>query len=556
MSPQQITQTEPASPDPSPTRVAPTSRATATEGHVEKRTRARTGQMAQHSSRAPDGGSESGPGTMLARGQPPAVPKRLVALRRKRRSGGTYRYYFNIGRFLRESPIEVGDLLHIELDQSEGPKRLRVARVEDEEAEAREENQNRKVKSEARGARLPLPKRLLGEYELDVDTESYDDDDPLVFQAQFVPDAPVFELVALGKLSDVFGYAEDAFIPGESVTADGEFKSIGPSIEDVAEAPVGRNPPPAVEEELNDALAETGDSLPLPVGEIRSELEQIARWVSDDTLDALGKSTEAGFETVEWAGQRIAVHYVDPYTAFDLACNIFPRDRDTGPEYEAVPPSHGLAVRRYHFETGAELVAAKYDQRPPADHPMNGERPVDPVCIPLGRVEDSGETVEEGIPRATGHLAAPIAQRRVAQLVSAQGIDRDRLYEALDTLTNEVDGDRLLEQGLLSDADGLAPVQVPTVPDTFEPADYDSVVVAFVPEGAVTDLAEQEDIPLELANLVRTVHNVEAESVLTEATESPPSRPVTETMRRFRNRTDADAIVLPAPAAGDLDLDG
>jgi hypothetical protein len=75
-----------------------------------------------------------------------------------------------------------------------------------------------------------------------------------------------------------------------------------------------------------------------------------------------------------------------------------------------------------------------------------------------------------------------------------------------------------------------------------------------VDEGALTDLAEYENIPLETANAIRLIHNVEAEALLSDYRNAETSRPITVRMRRFRDESDADAIVLPGPESGDLDL--
>jgi hypothetical protein len=469
----------------------------------------------------------------------------------------------DIARFLDDSPITVGDTVHLFVQRDEHDNRHVTAQVDADPEPPGPHNTYRTIQQVSKennsGARLYFPPNLLGEYDLDVDTELYDNDNPLIFATVFPEDEPGFMLFPLGKLNDVFEYAEDAFVPGLADDGQGNTVSIGPSVDEVAEYPVGRNPSPDAEQGLNEALAEDDLSLPLSAADIGRELGQIASWVGEGTLDILGMATDFGFEVVEWGGQRIAVHYVDPLSARELATEYFghpwksPGEEGSGRWHTRTPEAHAIAVQRYHYETGTELIAQKYDQRPPADHPLvDSDVRVEPLCIPLGTVSATGHSQED--PQASAYRAPPVADRRVDQLASAQGLDGDDLRSALTVLANNVDGDTLRELDVLYDADDLAPVRIPAVPKTPQPVDYDDVVVAFVDEGALTDLAEYENIPLETANAIRLIHNVEAEALLSDYRNAETSRPITVRMRRFRDESDADAIVLPGPESGDLDL--
>lgn len=431
----------------------------------------------------------------------PSVPDGLIPLKTYSDRNG---YYITLTQELQQTGLDSDDYLFF--DYREDVDVIGGSGVEPPENYDPNTDPERPIQDnlgDGRSYRVTLPRQLV-EYDLGIDPEDYDGEEPFLLKFYLIePKKSKEKRTAFGL--DPLGYAGDVF----------------------------RNPnrydlPSPIPDELANQYAQEFDLVPR---DLRGFLAELADWVDHRTLETLGIESLAPMMITGENSHEVAVEYL-PRGSIGAITDLF-----------GAPPEHIKAAFALHFERGFQLTEAAYaadGERLPADHPLAGDtEEVEAFVIP------QTEQIQAGIGGGNGRATVPPVTREIIrQVIALIPVDQDTLKGALSTLADalEVTDDQVGIGGEPVATRLREPVVLPITPGYHVEAGYNQVHIEFVPSGAGEKVA-QEGLAThninaeELASAVQSAYNRQAERLLRDAD-------VDDRLARFQGK--ADAVLIPA----------
>jgi len=444
-------------------------------------------------------------------------PDGVIALRSRKTNG---QFYISITDVVDELDYDAGDdhlFCMYERASANTPDALRFEHITHPTKEDKNNPKTRKIIDNQTSARYILPKDELGEYGVGIDLESYDNDDPFLFEPVLVESSEEFYLVPLGHVSEVFRYDERIVsIHPESLTT------------------------------------QAAADIEVDIETLQEALDMVSKTLSQDTFTAAGIPIEDDPTVVSVDGQRLAIYYAPnpgQRSAFrDVLTGIYAASADVA---EAIWQIHQKYASHLFSEVSEK--GSQNDESPGDDSLLSSDSeavviPLDPPQARSPEADESGdaatsaETEETSPQSALGDhggversVVVPVQPAVEALASRTHSVDQEALHEALKTITKGVTADLIREADVLDDRQS---VTIPFESEREEPTAYSSVELMFVEEGALDEVARDLDVDPELREAVRQAHNKQAENLITQQSDAPMN------YRRFRQ--DSDAVILPA----------
>jgi hypothetical protein len=407
--------------------------------------------------------------------------------------------YLTLTQELRQTALEAGDYLHFEYDDE--MDLIRASGVEPRENYDPNVDPERKIQDNLGGRadeslRVTLPRRLL-KHDLGIDIADYTAEDPFVLRFDVDPELPVAERTFFALTP--FGHQRDVF--------------RNPNRYDVASP---------IPDALADQYAAEFDLTPR---HLRSFLADVAAWVDESTVEALGIEPVAEPTRITHEGQEVAVAYLPPDSVGPIARLFDASD------------AHTTALYRLHYELASELLtsqaAAVTD-----DHPFVAGDPVEALVVP------QVESIRGGLAGEGRVAIPPVAPDVVVRTAGLVPVAQDELTGALSALTDVLEP---VDGGVgVGDKDVVDRVRDPVVvpaPGGYDVAPaYTDVRIEFVASGAGAEVARAaltgQGVTVDegVVTGVQQAFNRQAEQVLQTAD-------VAAGVTRFR--PDADAVLVP-----------
>jgi len=429
----------------------------------------------------------------------PSVPNGVIPIKTYSDRNG---YYITLTQELQQTGLDSDDYLFF--DYREDVDVIGGSGVEPPEDYDPNTDPERPIQDnlgDGRSYRVTLPRQLV-EYDLGVDPEDYDGEEPFLLKFYLIePEKPKEKRIAFGL--DPLGYAGDVF----------------------------RNPnryelPSPVPDGLANQYAQEFDLVPR---DLRRFLAELAAWVDNRTLETLGIESLAPTVVTTHDGHDVAVEYL-PKESIGIIADLFD-----------APPEHVNAVFKLHFEMGARLTEGAYaadGEHLPSDHPLAGDAEgVEPFVIPRT------EQIQAGIGGNGRATVPPVTREVVRQAIALFPVDQDSLKGALSTLAGALE---VVDDQVGVDGEPIAtqlrdPVILPMDPGYDVESGYNQVRIEFVPSGAGEEIAQKGLAARnitggELAPAVQSAYNRQAERLLRDAD-------VDGRLARFQGK--ADAVLIP-----------
>lgn len=447
-------------------------------------------------------------------------PDGVIALRSRKDNN---QFYISITDIVDELGYDAGeDYLHcrFEAGGADEPAILIFEHVPNPTDIDKQNDRTRKIVDNQTSARLFLPEGELGEFGLGLDLESYDTDDPYLFEPVIPPADGLFYLAPLGHVSEVFRYDER----NASLYPEGLVTSVA-------------------------------DDFDIDVEDLEEPLDVVSKTLARETFTAADLPIGDGPTVVSVGGQRVAIYDAPAARGESSFMQLLVSIYDVAPEVaEAIWRVHQLYADWLLSQLGAGKDS---DAERTADNPIEASDkeaviiPLDPPQEAAEPTDDSGQTDavdEDGTDEAptqsslTDHgeveqsVVVPV-QPSVERLASqSHDVDQDALHEALETVATQVTVDSLQEAGVLANRDA---VQLPFESEREDPVTYSAVELVFLEEGALPDLITDLDIEVDetVREAAQQAHNKQAEDLITRRPDAPAH------YRKFRQ--DADAVVVP-----------
>jgi len=429
----------------------------------------------------------------------PSVPNGVIPVKTYSDRNG---YYITLTQELRQTGLDGDDYLFFDyredVDVIGG---MGVEPPEDYDPNTDPERPIQDNLGDGQSYRVTLPRQLV-EYDLGIDPEDYDGEEPFLLKFYLIdPNKPKEKRTAFGL--DPLGFAGDVF--------------RNPNRYDLASP---------IPDGLVNQYAQEFDLVPQDLQEFLAEL---ADCVGHCTLEALGIESLAPAVVTVQNNDEVAVECL-PNGSIRAITDLF-----------GAPPKYAKAALALHLERGIQLTETAYaadEEHLPADHPLAGNTEgVEAFIIP------QTEQIQAGIGGSGRATVPPVTREIIRQVIALFPVEQDTLRGALSALADALDvvNDQVGVNGVPIATQLRDPVILSMDPGYDVEPGYEQVRVEFVPSGAGEEIAQKglaaRDVTGgELAPAVQSAYNRQAERLLRDAD-------VDDRLARFQGK--ADAVLIP-----------